>query len=65
MNCNIREFEVVKRTVRTENKTKVNLTIPFVAIDGKCKDFGGKSLQSAIDSSSYVDKIITFSPAIS
>ena len=57
----VREFEVVKRTVRTENKTKVNLTIPFVAIDGKCKDFGGKSLQSAIDSSSYVDKITIFS----
>ena len=54
----VREFEAVKLRVRTENKTKVNLTIPFVAIDRKCKDFGGKSLQSAIDSSSYVDEII-------
>jgi molecular chaperone DnaK (HSP70) len=53
----VREFEAVKRTVGTEKKTKVNLTIPFVAIDEKCKDFEGKSLQSAIDSSSYVDKI--------
>jgi hypothetical protein len=43
------------------NKKKINVTIPFVAIDGKCKDFGGKSLQSAIDSSSYVDKITIFS----
>jgi len=57
----IREFEAVKRTVGTENKKKINVTIPFVAIDGKCKDFGGKSLQSAIDSSSYVDKITIFS----
>ena len=57
----VREFEAVKRTVGTEKKTKVNLTILFVAIDGKCKDFGGKSLQSAIDSSSYVDKITLYS----
>jgi hypothetical protein len=49
----VQEFEAVKRTVRTENKTKVNLTIPFVAIDGKCKGFF--SLNSDI----------TFSPAIS
>ena len=53
----VREFEAVKRTVGREKKKKVNVTIPFVAIDGKCKKFGGKSLESAIGSSSYVDKI--------
>ena len=54
----VREFEALKLRVRTENKTKVNLSFPFVAIDGKCKKFGGKSLQSGIDSSSYVDEIV-------
>jgi hypothetical protein len=33
----VREFEALKLRVRTENKTKVNLSFPFVAIDGKCK----------------------------
>jgi hypothetical protein len=53
----VREFETVRRLVSRGNKKKVTLTIPFVEIDGKCKEFGGKSLQSAIDSSSYVDEI--------
>ena len=55
----VREFEAVKRTVGTEKKKKVNviIPIPFVAIDGICKEFGGKSLESAISSSLYVDKI--------
>ena len=50
-------FEIVKREVRTETKKKVNVTIPFVAINRKCQEFRGKDLQSAIDSSSYVNEL--------
>ena len=53
----VREFEAGKRTVGTENRAKVNLTIPFVSIDRQCQEFEGKSLQSAIASSVYVNEI--------
>ena len=56
----VREFEAVKGTVGTENKKKVSITIPFVSIDKKCQEFEGKSLQSAITSSSYVNEITLF-----
>ena len=50
-------FQPVKRRFRTETKTKVNVRIPLIAINRKCQEFGGKDLQSAIDSSSYVNEI--------
>ena len=53
----VEEIETLKRRVRTENKKTVNILIPYVAINQKCKEFGGKGLQSAIDSSSYVNEI--------
>ena len=37
-----REFEAVKRTVGTENKKKVNVAIPFVAIDENAKNLEGR-----------------------
>ena len=53
----VQEIERVKLRVRTENKRNVYFGIPYVAINEKCKEFGGKSLKSAIKSSSYVDEI--------
>jgi hypothetical protein len=53
----VRNIAAVTLSARTENKNKVNITIPYAEIDKQCEEFGGKSLQSAIDSSSYVNEI--------
>jgi hypothetical protein len=54
----VREFEAEKRKVETGKWAKVHcLSLSMVALDNYCKIFEGKSLQSSIDSSSYVDKI--------
>jgi molecular chaperone DnaK (HSP70) len=50
-------LELVKRSLRTETKTKVSVIIPLVQINKKCQEFGGKDLQSSIDSSSYVNEL--------
>ena len=38
----VREFEALKLRVRTENKTKVSLSFPFVAIDENAKYLEGR-----------------------
>jgi hypothetical protein len=53
----VREFEVVKRTVGTENKQKFSIRIPRFSIEKICQEFERKSLQSAIASSSHVNEI--------
>ena len=53
----VQEIERVKLRVGTNNQQRVNFTIPCNAINEKCEEFRGKSLKSAIKSSSYVDEI--------
>ncbi|CAG2238269.1 unnamed protein product [Mytilus edulis] len=49
----IREFESVKRTVETETKTKVTMTIPVVALETSCQKVHNKNLESLLADSSY------------
>jgi molecular chaperone DnaK (HSP70) len=56
----VHAIEALILSVRTENKTKVSFRIPYVEMNKQCEEFGGKSLQSAIKSSSYVNEITLF-----
>jgi hypothetical protein len=52
-----REFETVKRTVSPSTSGKVNVTIPYVALDKMCQRILGEDLPSVIESSTYSKEI--------
>ncbi|CAC5406609.1 unnamed protein product [Mytilus coruscus] len=52
----VREFETVKRTLDNE-KPKVTMSIPFVALEKLCHKVHKTDLQSLIDTSSYSKEI--------
>lgn len=53
----LREFETVKRTINKEKTGKVNITIPYAAINTMCTTSLGKDLISIVHNSCYGEKI--------
>lgn len=52
-----REFEAIKRTVVTDKKGKVNMTIPVVALNKKCQLFHKKDFEELVKMSKYANEI--------
>lgn len=52
-----REFETVKRNVKSSSTGKINLTVPFVVLDQVCKEQLKEDFPSALQSSTIADKL--------
>lgn len=52
-----REFEAVKRTLQTGKSGKINMTIPYISLDDKCKKMLGEDLKTVIASSPFANDI--------
>ncbi|CAC5404260.1 unnamed protein product [Mytilus coruscus] len=52
-----REFEVVKRTIHPSKTGKVNLSIPYVSLNEKCKTHLGEALPDVLALSPFKDNI--------
>jgi len=53
----LREFETVKRKIKTDTTGKVNITIPCATINSLCESHQNESLNSMIQSSPFASKI--------
>ena len=53
----LREFETVKRKIKTDTTGKVNFTIPCATINSLCESHQSESLSSMIQSSPFASKI--------
>ena len=53
----LREFETVKRKIKTDTTGKVNFTIPCATINPLCESHQSESLSSMIQSSPFASKI--------
>jgi len=54
----LREFETVKRKIKTDTTGKVNFTIPCATINSLCESHQNESLSSMIQSSPFASKIV-------
>lgn len=52
-----REFESVKRTIKVNNRSPINISIPFASLDFHCKDMLDENLIDVIRSSSIANEI--------
>lgn len=52
-----REFETVKRTIDSSKTGKVNMTVPYVALDKMCKTILKEDFSSAVESSIFRNEI--------
>ncbi|CAC5378423.1 unnamed protein product [Mytilus coruscus] len=52
-----REFETVKRNIKTNTSGKVNFTIPYVVLDQICKEQLNKDFPAILKSSTLADKL--------
>lgn len=52
-----RSFETIKRNLHTHTRPRVNITFPFVALDGFCKSNRKKDFGTLLSESRHSDKI--------
>lgn len=52
-----REFETVKRTIDSSKTGKINMTVPYVALDKMCKKILKEEFSSAVESSIFRNEI--------
>lgn len=55
-----RAFESTKRNLLLNNRSKVNITIPFVALDGLCQTHHRKNFATKLSESKYAGNISLF-----
>lgn len=55
-----RAFESTKRNLRLNNRSKVNITIPFVALNGLCQTHHRKNFATKLSESKYAGNISLF-----
>ena len=53
----VREFESTKRTVKPDAKGKINITVPFVALDQLCKEELDEEFDEALKTSPFATRL--------
>lgn len=55
-----RSFETTKRNIHADKRSKINITIPYVTIDGLCKTHHRVDFSTKLSESKYADVITLF-----